>query len=378
MKKALNIISLIVISATVIWLWALYTPTNEATRQTGGRLAEPLDTPTVEFKRFAPDEKVVVDFEEGHDILEPLSPREQMDQVKDWLIYTILSESGLPAEKISRIVYDLPPVRHGYIEPVANFEYGETRSLLIGEGLIIALVPAFKKDGDSVPESALRDYLAHIADEHRKNVGEKPSRMILFRYEIDLDEQFALVWRQQNLDCTEFFTEAYGYFESKIRDLAGFQHFMEKIDDITFARLNFDKLIIGGRKLQDGRYGGIRVEDVAAIWQSESKINERIEQFNDYWQRQVDLFNARWAGKSYSRYSNRRNPNWRFDNGLNKLAESLSRAQRYKALGRAENNTPYDPLRRYHNRRPLFGSFDSVKALHESEWEERVLPRSQI
>src|SRR5689334_4816032 len=76
------------------------------------------------------------------DALEDLSPREHLDQVRDWLLYAVVSASGLSAADVNQALFDVPPVRHGYLQAIASFEYGVTRSANLGNGQIIALVPA--------------------------------------------------------------------------------------------------------------------------------------------------------------------------------------------------------------------------------------------
>lgn len=297
MKKILNISSLVIIGLTVWWLITIYSP--ERMDHTQSNESSYLSQQAA-FKRFPVHEKIMIDFEDGNEVFEGLTRRERLDQIKDWLIYTIITESGLKTEEISKIIYDLPPVRYGYVKPVANFEYGEIRSALIGDKRIVALLPSTDADGNPIRENTKKDYLAHIIDKHRKNVGDIPSELIVFKYEINLEDQFSLLWRQESLKGTDLFGETYGYYESTITNLEEFNSLVGKIDDITFAKLDGDSIILGGRKLKASQYGGIRVEDIAAIWQSEKLIHEKIDKFNAFWQKKVDAFNARWAQKTYT------------------------------------------------------------------------------
>ena len=73
-----------------------------------------------------------------------------------------------------KVLFDLPPIRRGVLVPVASFENGETRSRVIGESEVLALIPA----GD---EARRAGDLAHVADEHRKNLGEIPRTVHVVR-----------------------------------------------------------------------------------------------------------------------------------------------------------------------------------------------------
>src|ERR1043165_3499361 len=127
------------------------------------------------FKNFPLGQKRSVNFAVDAEVLGEMTDREVLDQARDWLLFTALSGSDLSARQISRILYDLPVVRRGYLRPVGNFEYGETRSCYFGDGNVVALIPVDK------PE-ARADSLAHIADEHRKNIGELPKSVVVFEY----------------------------------------------------------------------------------------------------------------------------------------------------------------------------------------------------
>ena len=215
-----------------------------------------------------------------------LSARQQLDQLRDWLLLTAISRQGLSAKDINEAVYDLPPVRYSYMSPVANFEYGQTRSIYIGNGQVIAIVPQNSSSAER------QDDLAHIADHHRKDLGKAPTSLLVFEYEISLDKQAAFLTRKENIDAQKLFSNEYGYSEAKINNLTDFQNFMSQVDDVTFAQMNGSTLSLGGRKLSSQKYQGIRVEDVAAIWQSEKKIQEQKSQFEARWQEK--LKNTSW------------------------------------------------------------------------------------
>ncbi|MDQ1350493.1 MAG: hypothetical protein QG657_795, partial [Acidobacteriota bacterium] len=238
------------------------------------------------FTAYPQGKTAKVDFKLSELSEEEFTEREQMDQVRDWLLLGVLFNSGLDASSVNKITFDMPTNRYGYMKNISNLEYGETRSKFIGNGEIVALIPPCSKE-------EYQDYMAHIADEHRKNLDEIPKRIYVFQYEIDLDNNFALITRQEDQDGRMLFTEGAGYLEKKIDSLESLNNFMSRVDDITFARVEADdKLVVGGRKLRSRSYGRINVEDIAAIWQAEFQLEEQKKAFEDKWKYKTYRFES--------------------------------------------------------------------------------------
>lgn len=286
MRRAISILSIlgIVIAATLfIFL---------ATSTINAPVPPPSDMVQEKFKGFPLNEARFIEFEVDEDAFERLTHRERRDQILDWLLYTAVSDAGLSVEIINQSLFDIPAIRYGYMHPIANFEYGETRSVYIGNGKVVALVPA-----DSSADQR-HDHLAHIADKHRKNLGEIPPTLLVFDYQLDPDAQFAMLTRRQEFDTQGLYTKDSGYYEVEVRSLGDLESLMEQIDDITFARVVDGNLLkLAGRKIRSREYRGIRVEDVAAIWQAEKKIHEQREEFEAFWSQKREEFIARWNKK---------------------------------------------------------------------------------
>jgi|GEM_PF-2026927 len=196
-----------------------------------------------------------------------LTDREKKDQLRDWLLLTITSDKTLTADNIGKSLYDVFPIRYGYMKPVSNFEYGDTRSVYIGEGKIVALLPK------GIIEKKILDDLAEIFDKHRQNLNNKLKTIDVFEYELYPNNQASLT-RTKTLKADELLTEKSGYFEAQLKTQNDLKNLLEKIDDITFAQVNGSSLTVGGRKIRSHSYSGISVEDIAAIWQSEKEIRE--------------------------------------------------------------------------------------------------------
>lgn len=224
-----------------------------------------LFSPGNHFIEYAVGEKFTVQFSYPDLAMEEFSDREKGDQARDWMLYTLLSNSGLERKEFAEAVFDMPPVRYGFNNSLGNFEFGETRSKFIGKGQVIALIPISN-------DKKRTDNIGHVLDEIRKNQGEIPKKVYLFEYDLNIEGKFAHITRLENIDAGTFFTEASGYYESTIRSLEDLKTFMGRIDDVTYAKRESNIIILGGRHMFDQTYGKATVEDIAAIWQSEKDI----------------------------------------------------------------------------------------------------------
>ncbi|MBE7169543.1 MAG: hypothetical protein INR73_03090 [Williamsia sp.] len=219
------------------------------------------------FSEFPVNKTFTVNFTFPDLANEEFSDREKADQARDWLLYTVLSNSGLKVNELAESTYDLAPVRYGFNSTLANFDYGETRSKFIGNGEVVALIPVSD-------DQTKMDNIAHILDEARKNQGEKPEKVFVFEYDLNTEGKFARITQRDDLDAGDHFTEKMGYVEMPVRSLEDLKVFMNKTEDVTYASRDGSMLVFGGRKLFTHKYGKATPEDVAAIWQSEKYIAE--------------------------------------------------------------------------------------------------------
>jgi hypothetical protein len=268
MKTALHVGSMFAIVLALVGITSVWLPVQpgSATHQITFD-GFPLDKPrTIEF---SPDDENDLSVEEIKQLSENQQQdrrRRRLDQLRDWLLLTAVTATGLSPQVLNQSLYDLPTIRHDTLRRVANFEYGETRSRAIGDGQVVGLVPV------STAAEQL-DHLAQIADEQRKSMGKIPATIFVFEYDLEPKENYARLTRRQAIDGNLVFTEQAGYFEYLVRNLADLDQFMAKVDDITFARIAGSNLILGGRKHQARTYRRIRVEDVAALWKSERGLS---------------------------------------------------------------------------------------------------------
>lgn len=247
----------------------------------------------IRFTQFPIGESQILEFRANDDTFGRMTQREQLDQLRDWILFTVVSDAGLTVQEMNQVLYDVPAVRYGYMRPIANFEHGTTRSVVIAEQQVLALVPA------AVTPLKRQDLLAHIADEHRKDLGEVPTDIHVFEYVINQKEQLGVVTRYDSFPAQLLFKREVGYYEAKIQTLDDLQAFIDQIDDITFGQFQAGHLLLGGRKIHSREYRSIRVEDIAAIWQAEQKIHAELDRFDAKWDRAVTEFNEYWSEQTY-------------------------------------------------------------------------------
>jgi len=218
------------------------------------------------------DEEIIpVEFNIDEDSFGEFSRREKLEQLRHWLLLTALSADDVPPELIGELTFDRLAIGHRNLRPLGNTEYGETRSVQMNETEVLALIPADKTEAEQA------DFLAQIADEHLKNSGNMPELLIVYEYRIDLPNRTAELTRREDVKAEEIFSPAYGYTEATVDTLADFTQFMGEIDEVTSARLSADgNVTLAGRKYEAREQRRLRVEDVAALWQSEAQLLKAI------------------------------------------------------------------------------------------------------
>ncbi|MBW4643101.1 MAG: hypothetical protein KME23_08920 [Goleter apudmare HA4340-LM2] len=256
MKQIINLLSITALIASPITLGVVYLQSNQ-------QQAVAKSAAAITKQNFPINQPQIINFE-LNDGFNKLTNRQQLDQLRDWLLLTAISGKGLNSENINQATYDLPIVRYNFMSPVANFEYGKTRSRYIGDGKIVAIVPKA-----STAEQR-KDDLAHIADKHRKDQGEKPKTIEVFEYEITPNKQSAIVIRTEEVNAEKIFSSEYGYYETTIYSQNDIQNLINQIDDITFAQFNGSSITVGGRKVFSYKQPRISIEDIAALWQSDA------------------------------------------------------------------------------------------------------------
>ncbi|WZO96082.1 hypothetical protein EP7_003058 [Isosphaeraceae bacterium EP7] len=265
----------------------------------GAIAARPASAPALapasaEFAGFPLDAPRSVNVRMDDGMRQRLSPRAQNDQLRDWLLITVVSDAGLSTSERNQALFDVPTVRHDYMRTTANFEYGPSRSCALGNHRVLALVP-------KGPEAERKDHLARIADEYRKNTGAKPAELVVFEYELDPGRSCATVTRRPPVPGVDLFQASYGYHERVVGDAAGLAEFLKAAPNLTFANRDDLGLRVGGRQRMAGAVQGIGVEDVAAIWKAQDALRREQVAFLAKWEQKEAELKAGWEqqGKAF-------------------------------------------------------------------------------
>jgi len=211
------------------------------------------------------------------------------------LLLTVLTNAGLDPDRLNEITFDLPPVRYSFMKGVGDWEFGNVRSRAIGNGTVVALVPA---------NAGTRrvEYLADIADQNRKNLGRRPDRVIVIEYDIDSRLTVARLTRRETLAGDALFTPEYGYVERRVTTLDDFSRFHEAVDDLTFAAMRDGAIHLGGRRIPQRPVRGIKMEDVATLWQAEQRLTAASATFEKFVAQKEQELKTRWEYRTYNKY----------------------------------------------------------------------------
>ncbi|PAX59656.1 hypothetical protein [Brunnivagina elsteri] len=298
MRKIIDVLGIIGIAVSPVILGVAYAQTSvpsitrpvESITEKNFPLNQPQEV-TFElnesFQKLAEPQQLTNGEKQG---TEQKLSRQQEEQLRDWLLLTVLSAKGILNEKINVVMLDnLTTMRHEFISNVSNFKYGSIRYQSLDNARIVALLPKI----DSPEER--KNHLATIADNYRKDNGEKPKFIEIFEYEIFPKQHSAIITRRKDINAEEIFSPTYGYYETiinqygddaqKINEL---QSFLNQTNDITFAVANSYGLALGGRKVfkdkNSPQFQGLKVEDIATLFKSEQKILEFQQLYNKEYQ----------------------------------------------------------------------------------------------
>jgi hypothetical protein len=301
MKRLISIVSWLALMASVIIVYAVLSGSVSKTRATKSALPAQ-NTIVAAFSGFPLDQSKLVLFDAHDENFSELSDRERADQVRDWLIFAIAADCGVDTENLNRCLFDVVPIRHGYLRPVARFEYGQTRHFSFRDGEVVALIPR-------TDEQQRIYYLSHIFDDSRKSLGTIPRRLYVFEYELRGTEA-AEVTRRAPIEGEAFLNASLGYYQSLVKSKSDLDAFLDNTDDIVSAILEADGLRLAGRRSGNTPSSKISATDVAAIWQACEEIQKKLrrlgeqeEAFDSKWQTKFDDFKHRWSGQGQNHQS---------------------------------------------------------------------------
>jgi hypothetical protein len=258
-----------------------------------GVVSEPGPALAPRLPQLALDAAVEVTLDVDRVTMQQLTARQRHDQMLDWLLVTVVSSSDPEADVLNRTFADMPILRHGYIKPLGVLEFGDTRARMTGDGTIIALVPA------GVSPEARKDYIAHIADDFRKDQGGRVATIRQVDYQLDDASGRAVVTRRADVSGEEVQSAAYGYHSAVVVNREQLLSFLARIDDLIYAKPQHGAVELCGRKILSRKYRGIGIEHIATIWQAEMKLLAEQKAWEDFYKPLVTDFNNWWSAQTY-------------------------------------------------------------------------------
>lgn len=246
MRKIIDHLSILAIVTSSVAIALVYAQTH----------ASPEIKPTKE-ENFPLCKPLIINFEAGaNEGFTRLSEQEKLEQYRDWLLWNVILGSGFSAQEINQNVSNLPTVRNSYINSIANFQYGTTRSLHIGNERIVALVPK------AISRTERMNNLALIV-EYYQNQGTQTQVVELFEYEISERKQFALLTWYKDFDIKEI-SGSVNNNENKSDSLKAFQKYIDDLGNVKLTWINNSISISPKFQINSWKFPRIPLGDVAA------------------------------------------------------------------------------------------------------------------
>lgn len=236
-----------------------------------------------------------IDVSELYVHLDELRFDEWPQQIADWVVLGVLSDSNLDADTLRAALFDKPQMRFPELEEIFTFDYGRGRRVLL-PGRQVWL---FYSDTDPAPRATL----ARLADKVRMETQELPAHFRVFRYRSNLTDGIIEVTREPDIESTRMFSAEYGYVESEISSLEDLEAWLARVDDVTYISKLERAFAIGGRRFEAHRTANLELEDIAALYQAhvslkarrdvaEKKMRQELAPLTEPFELLVDSYNA--------------------------------------------------------------------------------------
>ena len=128
-------------------------------------------------------------------------------------------------------------------------------------------------------------------------MGEKPSRLAVFEYEIEVQAMRGVLTRLPDVASKAIFSAEYGYHEAVVSDLPSLRQFMAQVQDISSARLDGNALRLAGRQPVAATMRNLQVEEVATIFQAQEKLTNGRSELLARFDREIDDLGKVWQAK---------------------------------------------------------------------------------
>lgn len=213
---------------------------------------------------------IAVDTSAAASHLGRLSGNEKIEQLRDWALlsaYVLATPEDAPHREA---LLSVVPVRLDALSALHFRRVGETRALTLPDGRLVALLPA------SAEGSNRQLLLGRLLDEDRAAKGRIAPRVIAFEYQLTSEPPGASVRPVGDIASQALFKEEAGYFERVVTTAAELDRFLALNVDVTHARRQDGRLVLGGRRLDVTTAQLVTREDLAVLVQASMRIADDV------------------------------------------------------------------------------------------------------
>jgi hypothetical protein len=201
------------------------------------------------------------------DYVRELDTREQREQVRDWAVLGTLTRMGATVAQVAAATYQTPPGRLPYLDELYAFEYGRGRRAYLNNRVLL-----FRDRDDPDPQATI----GRLADRVRMENGEVPRLVELYVVDDRRNDGMIQVERIADVTRDQLFSTAYGYIEADASTPDELSSWLDRVDDLTFAKLvSHGRLRLGGRRFAATRTASLTANEVASIYQAQKQLDQR-------------------------------------------------------------------------------------------------------
>ncbi|MBG6166876.1 hypothetical protein IWQ54_006578 [Labrenzia sp. EL_195] len=223
-------------------------------------------------------------------LVEWSAPEDYENQVRDWLLYTLVAAATENVNEIIDVTAVTSPLRRRYMSPSTQFQNTTVRSAVVGDGTIIVLLPR------NAPDAFRSDVIAKATDYHAMAQGYKINRALVVDYwlfpgqknadSIDTatiagievavppQELAATLTLREEIPQEILYSNQFGWVQKQVSSQKELDEFLNTADDLVSVELNQSSVLMSGRDYKYRSYGKLNREHIATLWQSRQKQKE--------------------------------------------------------------------------------------------------------
>jgi hypothetical protein len=200
--------------------------------------------------------------------LASLTEDERVEQCRDWVVLSFIQMLDLAEEEKFQLLYDFSPLRYDFLRSTGNFQYGESRMLMLAKGELVIFV--------AKNSSQRRNWIARQADEFALLQGQRPKTIRVVDYVIDPQSQATQIAYTEDVPVADAFSKTFGFVEEQVSNQSEMISFLAKTDDLVAAKRDaHGRLTLSGRRYENFQGKPLALEDVAVLYQADNKVAEQ-------------------------------------------------------------------------------------------------------